>query len=92
MFSAGKTIPGLEVLQSRHGAGVLVLRGEHDLTSKEQLRETLSSLFETNQLVVADFSDVLYIDSTTIAELVGRPSRASIWQAVPPPAWDGADR
>ena len=48
---------------------VMVFAGEYDLTSKEQLRTTLA-LLGTAQRVVLDFSDVTYLDSTVITELI----------------------
>jgi stage II sporulation protein AA (anti-sigma F factor antagonist) len=46
-----------------------VLTGEHDLSSKETLRESLATLIDTHKLVVADLSVVQYIDSTVLGEL-----------------------
>jgi anti-anti-sigma factor len=48
---------------------VMVFAGEYDLTSKEQLRTTLARL-STMPRVVLDFSDVTYLDSTVITELI----------------------
>ena len=64
------TTPGLEVLQPRPGAAVVVLTGEHDLASKPTLSELLDSLLVTHELVVADLSGVLFIDSSTLAVFV----------------------
>jgi anti-anti-sigma factor len=64
------TTPGLEVLQPRAGAAVVVLTGEHDLASKNSLSTLLSSLLTTHDLVVADLSAALFIDSSTLGVLV----------------------
>jgi anti-anti-sigma factor len=48
---------------------VIVFAGEYDLTSKEQLRTTLA-LLSTVPRVIFDFSDVTYLDSTVITELI----------------------
>jgi anti-anti-sigma factor len=73
------TTPDLQVLQPRAGAAVVVLTGEHDLASKKTLSELLDSLLGTHELVVADLSQVLFIDSSTLAVFVGadRTARAA---------------
>jgi anti-anti-sigma factor len=48
---------------------VVVFAGEYDVACKVQFREELSRL-KTQGDVVLDFSDVTYIDSTIIAELL----------------------
>ena len=48
---------------------VMVFAGEYDLTSKEQLRTTLARL-STMPRFVLNFSDVTYLDSTVITELI----------------------
>jgi anti-anti-sigma regulatory factor len=47
----------------------MMLSGEYDLTSKEQLRAAFGSLYEIPS-VALDFTKVTYIDSTVISELV----------------------
>ena len=70
MTPAGETDPDLEVLQPRPGAAVVVLHGEHDLATKDSLYETLTSLLTTHDLVVADLSPVLFLDSSILGVLV----------------------
>jgi anti-sigma B factor antagonist len=70
MTYGGKSTPDLEVLQPKAGAAVVVLQGEHDLATKEPLYQTLSSLLETHEVVVADLSSVLFIDSSILGVLV----------------------
>lgn len=48
---------------------VMILGGEYDLACKEHLRSDLQRLTSV-QDVVLDFTDVTYIDSTTIVELL----------------------
>lgn len=62
--------PELEIFAPSSDVAVVVLYGEHDLTSKDSLRDTFESLIETKRVVVADLSSVLYIDSATLAELI----------------------
>lgn len=69
MSYRGKTDPDLEVLLPRRGTAVVVLQGEHDLSTKDQLYATFASLLETNNIVVADVSEVLFIDSSTLGVL-----------------------
>ena len=64
------TTPDVEVLQPRAGAAVVVLTGEHDLATKSSLSALFSSLLNTHDLVVADLSRVLFIDSSTLGVLV----------------------
>ena len=64
------TIPDLEVLQPRAGAAVVVLTGEHDLATKSSLNTLFGSLLDTHDLVVADLSRVVFIDSSTLAVFV----------------------
>lgn len=51
------------------GTVVMVFAGEYDLVSKEQLRATLATLCGVPR-VVLDLSDVTYLDSTVITELI----------------------
>ena len=48
---------------------VVVFSGEYDVACKEQFRQELSRLKASGD-VVLDFSDVSYVDSTIVAELL----------------------
>jgi|HubBroStandDraft_4_1064222.scaffolds.fasta_scaffold1149460_1 anti-anti-sigma factor len=48
---------------------VVVFSGEYDIACIEQLREELGRLVAMER-VILDFTDVTYIDSTTVGELV----------------------
>jgi anti-anti-sigma factor len=61
---------GIRIERPLPGSVVLVLTGEHDLTTKGALDACLGSLVAENELVVADASEALFIDSTTIHALV----------------------
>jgi anti-anti-sigma factor len=52
------------------GAAVVKFTGEHDLATRDDLRELLDSLVEDNDLVVADFSEAMFVDSTTMHALL----------------------
>ena len=62
-------IPDLDVLRPRVGAAVVELHGEHDLATKTEVRELLTSLVETNDLVVIDVTDARFIDSSFLHNL-----------------------
>ena len=48
------------------GRAVVVFKGEHDLAQVEALGELLSGLVAENELVVADFSEAQFVDSSII--------------------------
>ena len=60
----------LTVEQPRDGAAVVVFSGEHDLATANAVESMLDSLVQENQLVVADFSEAEFIDSSTLNALV----------------------
>jgi anti-anti-sigma factor len=60
----------IEVEQPEAGRAVVVFKGEHDLAQVEALGERLSALVAENELVVADFSEAEFIDSSIINLLV----------------------
>jgi anti-anti-sigma factor len=55
---------------------VVVLRGEHDLTTKDQLYGLLCQLLDRSDLVVVDLSETTFIDSSTLSTFV-RADRAA---------------
>ena len=56
----------IEVEQPEAGRAVVVFKGEHDLARVEALGERLSALIAENELVVADFSEATFVDSSVI--------------------------
>ena len=60
----------VQVERPRAGAAVVVFTGEHDLWTSEPVEGLLGSLIEENDLVVVDFSEAEFVDSTTIHTLV----------------------
>ena len=52
------------------GTAVVRFTGEHDLAAREELAALFDSLVEENDLIVADFSEALFVDSTTLYVLV----------------------
>lgn len=68
---------GTRIERPADGAVVVVLEGEHDLSTRPALEDVLDSLLEENRLVVADVSRVEFVDSTIINLLVQARRRAS---------------
>ena len=60
----------IAVEEPEAGRTVVVFKGEHDLAQVEALGELLSGLVAENELVVADFSDAEFVDSSIINLLV----------------------
>ena len=56
----------IEVEQPESGQAVVVFKGEHDLAQIDALGDRLSALVAANELVVADFSDAEFVDSSII--------------------------
>jgi anti-anti-sigma factor len=56
---------------------VLTLEGEYDLVGKNDLREALLSACEAERLVLVDFGDVTFIDSSAVGIIVGAHKRCT---------------
>ena len=67
----------VQVERPRAGAAVVVFTGEHDLSTSEPVEALLGSLIEENELVVVDFSEAEFVDSSTIYTLVKSHRTAS---------------
>jgi anti-anti-sigma factor len=76
----GIETPGseLEVLYPHPDAAVVVLHGDHDLATKDQLHETLTGLLDTHRLVVADLSVATFADSSVLRELIHAHNKAKV--------------
>ena len=57
---------GIEVERAQEGEAVVAFKGQHDLTQVKDLGERLSALTAENELVVADFSEAKFVDSSVI--------------------------
>jgi anti-sigma B factor antagonist len=60
----------ISVLRQNGGASVVALRGEHDLSSAEELRAALGEASTTGDGVVVDLSDAIFIDSAVLSALI----------------------
>jgi anti-anti-sigma factor len=58
-------------LERECGVWLVTLRGEHDLTTAPQLRNSLARSFSGGWTVIIDMSEAEFIDSTTLNVLVG---------------------
>lgn len=67
----------IEIERPAAGRAVVVFKGEHDLAQADAVREQLSLLISENELVVADFSEARFVDSTMINVLLHAKREAS---------------
>lgn len=56
----------VHVEQPAPGAAVAVFSGEHDMADKDAISELLRSLVDENELVIADFSQAGFMDSSIL--------------------------
>jgi anti-anti-sigma factor len=59
----------IEVSRSDSETAVVVLRGEHDLSSRPELEGTLQALVRSGSRVVVDISQAEFIDSSILTAL-----------------------
>lgn len=60
----------IEVTQIEDGVAVVCFTGEHDLLIRDALAGLLDSLVQENDVVVADFSEAIFVDSSTLHVLL----------------------
>ena len=60
----------VELVRPKEGAAVAVFRGEHDLATAPAVESMLGALLQENELVVVDFSEAEFVDSSIIHVLV----------------------
>ena len=58
------------------GTAVVTFTGEHDLATRDDLAQLFDSLVEEHDLVVADFSEAQFVDSTMLYVLVNADAAA----------------
>ena len=66
----------VQLVRPKEGAVVAIFKGEHDLATAAAVESMLGSLLHENELVVVDFSEAEFVDSSTIHALV-RSQRAA---------------
>jgi anti-anti-sigma factor len=88
--STPPTLDDVRVEQPGLGTAVVVFSGEHDFATRDEVGELLRSLIDGNELVVADFSDAEFADSSMLwvlkranddAEAKGRSFRIQLGTA-----------
>ena len=67
----------LRLERPRFDAVVVVLEGEHDVSSSARLQELLESLLARHELVVADLTEADFVDSSVMNALVQANRTAS---------------
>jgi anti-anti-sigma factor len=70
-------VPTIEVRSPQPHAALVVLAGEHDLCSADQLRQTLDMSLSGCDHLIVDLSAVEFIDSTIIGVLVQTMKKAT---------------
>jgi anti-anti-sigma factor len=68
---------GTLAIEQAPGVDVLVLRGEHDLSTQDGLEARISNALASGKSVVVDLSEVEFIDSTVLAAILHGQKRAT---------------
>lgn len=76
VLAPARTLDDVVVEQPAPGAAVAVFSGEHDLATKRQVHELLTSLVHDNELIVADFSGAQFVDSSILGVLMAMKGEA----------------
>jgi anti-anti-sigma factor len=66
----GYVPPGYRVVHVDGGTAVVEILGEHDLATRDTIRDLFLRLVEANTLVVVDLSDATFVDSSFLSALV----------------------
>jgi anti-anti-sigma factor len=77
MGDASSHDPTIEVRLTQPQATVVVLGGEHDLSSAEELRGTFDQYLAVRDHLIVDLSAAAFIDSTTIRVLLEAQAQAA---------------
>jgi ABC-type transporter Mla MlaB component len=59
------------------GLWLVVLAGEHDLSTAPQLEQTLAEIERSGTDLIMDFSEATFIDSTTLREILRHAEKPS---------------
>ncbi len=63
-------------LQSSDGVGLVLVRGDHDLSTADQIRQQLELVRGRGQPIVVDLTEATFIDSAVLGVLVAEHDRA----------------
>jgi anti-anti-sigma factor len=70
------TLEDVQVERPAERTAVVVFSGEHDMASKEDVRSLVGSLLSESDLLVADFSSALFVDSSMLNVLLDTNEQA----------------
>jgi anti-anti-sigma factor len=70
------TLEDVQVERPADGTAVVVFSGEHDMATKEAVRNLLNSLVRWEKLIVADFSSARFVDSSVLGVLLDTNEQA----------------
>lgn len=70
------TLEDVRVEQPTPDTAVVVFSGDHDLSTKDEVRDLLGSLVASDDLVIADFSSATFVDSSILGVLLDANDRA----------------
>jgi anti-anti-sigma factor len=74
--TVGATLEDVQVESLDSRVSVVAFVGEHDLATCASVSELLGELVTTSELVVADFSAALFVDSSMLRTLIDAHARA----------------
>ena len=70
------TLEDVLVERPAPGTAVVVFSGEHDMATKDEVRDLLNSLVRWEKLIVADFSSASFVDSSMLGVLLATDEQA----------------
>ena len=70
------TLEDVLVERPAPGTAVVVLSGEHDMATKDAVRDLLDSLLWEDDLLVADFSSASFVDASILDVLLATKEQA----------------
>lgn len=70
------TLEDVRVEQPTPDTAVVVFSGDHDLSTKDEVRDLLGSLVASDDLVIADFSSAAFVDSSILGVLLDANEQA----------------
>jgi anti-anti-sigma factor len=70
------TLEDVVIERPAPGTAVVVFSGEHDLATKDEVRDLLDSLLWEDNLLVADFSSASFVDASILGVVLETNDRA----------------
>ena len=70
------TLEDVRVEQPTPDTAVVVFSGDHDLSTKDEVRDQLGSLVASDDLVIADFSSAAFVDTSILGVLLDANEQA----------------